>query len=456
MEILYTILAFLLLVGIVVTVHEGGHFLTAIYSGMRVVEFSIGFGPKLIQKKIGKDKILFTLRALPLGGFVKPLDESTMSKEEWDALPESEKKRSFINSPRWKKAAMVAGGPLSNFVLAFFLFFIAFTVVGNRGLPPVVGEVLKGSIIEKSGITEGELITKVNGKPVKFISDTNSLIANAAINSEVIEITTEGNPIRTVNFKEIDLKQLNDDLGKLTGLYYQGAIGPIVIKKVLEDGVAQKAGFKDGDIIVSVNGVKSQDLSKTLRTIRINPGKTVDIEYIRDGATLLKSVEIDSKYETGIQAGKLGVQLESQGASKYKVVHSGIIEGIVTSAQYVVSYSWTNVVSIKKLITGELSPKALSGPISIADYSGKSAQVGLYAYILMMAAISIAVGVFNLMPVPMLDGGHLFQYGVESLMGKNLTIKQLTYIQYVGIAAMTSIFTFAIVNDINKYLGFLG
>jgi regulator of sigma E protease len=456
MELLYTIFAFLLLVGIVVTIHEGGHFFTAIYSGMKVVEFSVGFGPKILQRRIGKDQVLFTLRLLPLGGYVKPLDESLMDKDQWAALPESEKKRSFLNSPRWKKAAMVAGGPLSNFVLAFFLFLIAFTVIGSQGLPPVVGEVIHDSIFDKSGIQKGDVIKEVNGRPVNFVSDTNNIIANAAISGESITLTTERNTKHSINFKGLDLTGLSDDLGQLTGLYFQGQQGPIVIKKVFDDGSASKAGLQAGDNIIAINGVAVNDLNKALRTVRGNPGKKFAITYTRNGSSFTKDIEAVPTFESGFNVGKIGVELESLKQNQFKIVHLGVLEGISEAANYVVTSTWTNLVSMKKLATGELSTKALSGPLSIADYSGKSAKKGLYTYILMMASISIAVGVFNLLPIPMLDGGYLLQYTIEGIIGKGFTTKQLAFMQFLGIAAMTSLFIFAIGNDINKYLGLLG
>lgn len=456
MELIYTILAFLLLVGIVVTIHEAGHFFTAIYSGMRVMEFSVGFGPKILQKRIGKDQVLFTLRLLPLGGFVKPLDESLMSKEEWDVLPDTEKSRSFMNSSRWKKAAMVAGGPLSNFVLAFILFFFAFTVIGTQGLPPIVGEVINGSPFAKSGINQGDIIKEVNGRPVNFTSDTNNIIANAAISGESLTVVTERNTKHTIDFKNLDLRSLNDDLGQLTGMYFQGQVGPVVVKKVFDDGSASQAGLQAGDIITAINGKEVNDLNKALRTIRGNPGQKFEFTYIRDGATSTKIIESVAKLESGFNVGKIGVELEAKGESQFKVVHHSILSGLTESANNVVTSTWTNLVSIKKLITGELSTKALSGPLSIADYSGRSAKKGIYSYIMMMAAISIAVGVFNLLPIPMLDGGHLLQYAIEGVMGKGFTTKQLSYMHFIGITVMTSLFVFAIGNDISKYLGFLG
>jgi regulator of sigma E protease len=456
MELIYTILAFLLLVGIVVTIHEAGHFFTAIYSGMRVMEFSVGFGPKILQKRIGKDQVLFTLRLLPLGGYVKPLDESLLTKEEWLALPESEKQRSFMNSSRWKKAAMVAGGPLSNFVLAFVLFFFAFTIIGTQGLPPIVGEVIKGSIFEQSGINKGDVIKEVNGRPVNFTSDTNSIIANAAISGETLTIVTEKNTKHTADFKNLDLTNLNDDLGQLTGMYFQGQVGPVAVKKVFDDGSAAKAGLQSGDIITAINGMKVEDLNKTLRTVRGNPGTKFEFTYVRNGVTSTKMIESVSTLEGGFYIGKIGVELESVGENQFKVVHHSVLSGLTESVNYVATSTWTNIVSIKKLITGELSTKALSGPLSIADYSGKSAKKGLYTYVLMMAAISIAVGVFNLLPIPMLDGGYLLQYAIEGVIGKGFTTKQLSFMHFIGIAVMTSLFIFAIGNDINKYLGFLG
>jgi len=456
MEILYTIFAFLLLIGIVVTIHEAGHFFTAISSGMKIVEFSVGFGPKIIQRKIGKDQVLFTLRALPLGGYVKPLDESLMSKEEWAVLPEIEKKRSFMNSPRWKKAAMVAGGPASNFVLAFILFFIAFTVVGSQGLPPIVGEIIQDSPFGKSGIVKGDVIKEINGKTVNFSSDTNGLIINAAIGGEVIDVVTERNSKHTINFKDLNLHKLKDDLGLLTGVYFQGQTGSIAFKKIFDDGSAAQAGFKVGDILVSINGMEINDLNKALRVFRQNPGKTMDVTYIRDGVTATKKIEVIPTFESGFTVGKIGVEIESKGENKFKTVHFGLFEGLSNSANYVATSTWMNLVSIKKLITGELSVKTLSGPLSIADYSGKSAKKGLYTYLIMMATISIAVGVFNLLPIPMLDGGHLLQYGIEGIIRKDFTVKQLAFMNYIGYLSMISFFIFAFVNDINKYLGFLG
>ncbi len=455
MELIFTVGAFLLLVGIIVIIHEGGHLLTALACKMKILEFSIGFGPTIIQRKLGKNNILFTLRLFPLGGYVKPLDKSILKEEEWSTYSEEDQKRSFMNSPRWKRALMVAGGPFSNFVLAFILFFIASTFIGNKGLPPIIGEVLPNSITANSGIKQGDKIAKIDNKEIKFFADAYSKIVNSAINGDTINVVTSNNTEHTLNFSSLNLTELGDDIGLLTGVYFQGQIGDILIKRVIEGGVAEKIGLQAGDKIVSVNGIETKDLNKILRTIRVLPGKEVELKYLRNDVITTQKTILESTTISGTQVGRLGVEFQTLNQEDYQLIQTGFIEGIEESYSKVISSAWTTLVSIKKLVTGEISTKAIAGPLSIADFSGKSAQRGLYTYLLMMAAISIAVGVFNLLPIPMLDGGHLFQYFIEFVRQKDFTIKQLEHIQYVGIAAMAGIFTLAIANDINKYLSFL-
>ncbi len=455
MDILFTLAAFLLLIGIVVTIHEGGHFFTALACKIKIIEFSIGFGPKVFQKKVGNDGLLFTLRALPLGGFVKPLDKSYLTEEEWNALPEDVKARSFMQSPRWKRALMVAGGPASNFVLAFFLFLFASTMIGNKSFPAIIGEILPNSVFAKSGIKEGELIIQINDKKTNSLNDAQNIIAHTAINGEKIEVITENNNRYDVDFSKINLRELSDDLGLLTGIYFQGAIGNVAITQITPGGVAEKIGMKNGDVIISVNNVKTQDINKLLRMIRNNPNKEITIEYQRGEETIVKKTKLGAEIRSGLEVGVLGFSFDIPNQKELPTIQTGFIEGIENSFTKLINSTWTTVVSIKKLVTGEISTKAISGPLAIADYSGKSAQRGLYTYLMMMAAISIAVGVFNLLPIPLLDGGHLAQYAIESIRGKEFTIKQLENLQYIGIATMTGLFTFAMVNDINKYLAFL-
>lgn len=451
MEVLIAIGAFLVLVGLVVTIHEGGHFFTALACGMRVLEFSIGFGPKIYERRFGKDNILFTLRALPLGGFVKPMDQSTVSEQEWKDMPESEKARAFAVAPRWKKALMVAGGPASNFVLAFIVFVIAFTVVGNKGLAPVIGEILPNTLFAQSGLKEGQIISKIDGRKIDFSSDAHAMIANAAISGKSIMIETSDNKNAQVDFSTLNLRQLTDDLGQLTGLYFKGPSGQVEVKNVNEGKAADLAGIKKGDILVAIDGQKIDDMNKVLRIIRNKPDEEIKITYIRDGKTQELMARPQGQNSSGQYVGKLGIELNVDNSNQYKTVHYGLLESINEAANRVTNSTMTTLISVKKMITLEISTKAISGPLSIADYSGKSAQRGLYSYMMMIAAISIAVGVFNLLPVPMLDGGHLLQYAIEGVIRRDFTMKEVQLTQYIGIIAMCGMFTLAMFNDISKY-----
>lgn len=453
MEILFTIAAFLILVGIVVTIHEGGHFITAVLCRIKVLEFSIGFGPKIFSKNLNikGDQVLFTLRALPLGGFVKPLDQSALTAEEWEKMPEEEKSRSFANAKKWKKALMVFGGPFSNFVLAFILFLIAFSFVGTKGLPATVGEIVPNSPFVSSGLKIGDVIEKIDNKKITFSNDAHAYIANAAINGDKINILTSDQRNHIVDLSTVNLKELDDDISALTGLYFQGKIGTVVVDEIIPNSGAQKADLKAGDKIIALEGQEIKDLNKFMRRIKYFEKENITLTIERDGQLIEKTVIPEKTVQkNGKTTNIIGIMWEVP-SSNLTTVHLGFTESAVQSFERVASSTWTTLVSIKKLVTAELSSKALSGPLSIADYSGKSAKHGLYTYLIMMAAISIAVGVFNLLPIPMLDGGHLLQYFIESIRNKDFTMSQQENFQYIGIATMTGIFVFAIINDINKY-----
>lgn len=460
MDLLITIFAFLLLIGVVITIHEGGHFFTALACKIRVLEFSLGFGPKIFDKEIGKDKIKFTLRALPLGGYVKPLDEKALKPEEWAALSEEEKNRSFARAKKWKKALMVAGGPASNFVLAFVIFLFATAIYGNRGITPVIGEIEDNKIMAQSGFMVGDEIRKVGDKSVDFVSDAHTEIVNSAIGHKDtnILIVRDGKEMSIpVKFSELDLRPLDDNFAKLIGMYFKGLSGDIEIRALSDNMPAKTAGLMPGDKIVSVNGEKTDDLNRVLRIIRNSPDKPVDISYLKRETNTVENIAITplSVKERGQQVGKIGVEFLVSEDKGYKEKHYNIFQSALISGEKVVDSSMTTIISLKKIVTGEISTKAISGPLTIADYSGRSAKIGLYAYLMMMAAISIAVGIFNLVPIPLFDGGHLAQYAIEAIRRKDFTEEQLKYGQYVGFGAMGGLFALAIFNDLSKYIFYI-
>lgn len=451
MEILFTIAAFLLLIGIVITIHEGGHFLIGRWCGIKMMEFSIGFGPKIYQKRFGKDNTLFTLRLLPLGGFVKPFDKSAVSEDEWKSSSIEEKNRSFSASARWKKVLMVAGGPFSNFVLAFIVYFIAMSFVGTKGVEPVIAEVLPNSVFAQAGVTSGEKVEKVNGNNVRLLSDAYPLIVNGLIQGQKMNLTTDKGNYQ-LDFSKVDLKDITNDLPKTLGVYFNGSTGDVVVERVVNDSPAFSSGLKEGDKILSVNNLLFNNIDRAITYINQNPGKELSFDVERNNEKL--TLPITPKAETidGKDIGRIGVVFQLTNVKNVQTVKYPMAEAFWNSTVKVWDMTYTTIISIKKLVMGELSTKAISGPLSIADYSGKSAQHGLFQYMLMIGAISVAIGVFNLLPIPALDGGHLAQYAIESVIGKDINPKFIHYGQVIGFGLIMGIFALSISNDLIRYV----
>lgn len=451
MDLIITIVAFLFLIGVVITIHEGGHYLMAKVGNIKVLEFSIGFGKKIFSKKIGKDQTLFTLRLLPLGGYVKPLDKNALSDEEWALLTEDDKKRTLANATRGKKALMVAGGPGFNFILAFIIYMFASSIIGISPTPAKIAQIMPNSLFAQAGVTEGETIKQVNGKQVKSMNDAFSGLANGAIKGQLTTIATDKNSYN-IDFSKLDLKKMDDNISRLMGIYFVSSEGDIVTKKVNSGSPAEKYGLLEEDMIKKINGTEVKDLGKFIRILANNPEKMIEVEVLRNNELVLLKILPEAKVQGSIVMGKIGASFKTINTKEEPVQTLSIKESFIYSYDKVIDSAYTTLVSLGKLVTGQLSVKTISGPLAIADYSGKSAQIGLYAYLSVMAAISIAVGVFNLLPIPMLDGGLLVQYAVEAIRQKDLTENILKRLQFVGVAILGSMFFIAMFNDILKYV----
>jgi len=452
-----TIFAFLLLVGVIITIHEGGHFLIGRLVGMRILEFSIGFGPKIYEGEFGKegDKFKFTLRLLPLGGFVKPLDKSAVTAEEWESMPMELKSRSFPFISRWKKFLMVAGGPASNFILAFIIYMLCFGFVGSKGVDTSISEVVANSVAAEAGIKAGDLVLSIDGNETHVMNEAFPKLVNKLLNGEKVNIeTTSGKYV--LDYSKADLKKMNpNDIGSLMGFYFTGSKGEIKFMSVDEDDIASKAGIKEGDILVSVNDEKMNDINTVIRRIGYNYEKSLKLTVLREGKLLDMNVVPRVTYENGSKIGKIGIKIFVKDPTNLKTVHYGLGKAISSSAEKTIDNTVTTLISIKNLVTGKLSMKSLSGPMSIADVSGKTWERGWESYLLTMASISIAIGVFNLLPIPALDGGHLVQFMIEFIIRRDIPEKILYKVQYAGLFVLLSIFVIAFINDITKYFTFL-
>lgn len=455
MTILIAIVAFLILVGLVVTIHEGGHFITALLCKIKVLEFSIGLGPIILQKKMGKDQILFTLRAIPMGGFVKPLEKATMPTEEWNKLLETDRSRAFDQVPRWKKALMVAGGPISNFVLAIFLFCGIFYFYGSTGAHPVIAEIQPQSIFAKAGIKEGDEILKIDNIPVQLSQDAyvitlDSVLKNKEFNMQVQN--KEGIFNKKVIVENLDYNDLLISQNTFLGFYLETQVGDIRISKVSPDSPAEKAGILSGDMIISIDSIPSKDLGKTIRYIHQNPDKNIVVKVRRDNSIKDFNVLVRSKPNEHGVIGNIGIYADIENPTNLTTLKYSLFQAFTEGISNTIRHTSTSISTTTKLLLGQISTKAISGPLSIAEYSGASLQMGVKYFLQMMALISIAIGVFNALPIPMLDGGHLLQYFVESIRGKDYSSKEILMSNYVGIICLIGIFSLAMSNDIIRYV----
>lgn len=454
-NLLIAILAFFILVGIIIIIHEGGHYVTALLCRIKILEFSLGFGPQILQRTIGKDKTLFTLRLFPMGGFVKPLDEHNMSKADWEKVPEEDKLRAFSHVAKWRKFLMVAGGPLSNFILAFFIFTGVYMHYGTEGVKPVVSSISPNSLFTNTEIKLGDEIVAINGEKTPLNHIVMSNLLQTSMSSNNFDITVKNDdgektyniPVKNLNYPALSISQED-----FHGLHLENILGDIVINHVNENSPAQLAGIKIGDNITKLNGNPVNSVDFLVSTFHGNPGKEFIITYLRDGKEYeAKVIPTLTNYE-GKEIGLIGIKAHIQNPINKIHLQFSFFEATKEAIDNTIRQFKTNLTVIGKLVSGDLSTKAISGPLSIAEYSGTSFQLGAKYFLQMMAIISIAIGFFNLLPIPMLDGGHLAQYIIETIRRKDFTVEQLIFVQKIGLACLIGIFTLALSNDIIRFV----
>ncbi|MEP6877990.1 MAG: RIP metalloprotease RseP, partial [Nitrosospira sp.] len=406
-----TLVAFVVALGLLIVFHEFGHYLVARWCGVKVMRFSIGFGHPLLRKRWGKDETEWVVAAFPLGGYVKMLDE-----REDEVAPE-DLTRSFNRKPVAHRFAIVAAGPIANFLLAIVLYWLLF-MLGVSGMKPIVGPVTPATPAEFANFKMGETITKIGAESVATWQDARWLLLSHAVErspSVTVETLSKEGEVAShrLDLSGIEADDLDADFLKKIGLsVYQPAMKPIVAQ-VVSDSAGNRAGLLAGDEILAVNGKKITLWEELVQQIRVSPGIPLTLE-IRRGATVI-DIEVipDAHTESGEKIGKIGIgpQIDRNELEKLLVE---ISYPAGTAMVRAINKTWeTSVFTLRmlwKMVAGEVSWKNVSGPITIADYAGKSAQMGLSSYLAFLALISISLGVLNLLPIPMLDGGHLMYY----------------------------------------------
>ncbi len=448
-----TVLAFLGALLLLILVHEWGHFWVARRAGVKVLRFSIGFGKPLWLTRRGPDQTEWVIGALPLGGYVRMLDE-----REGFVAPE-ERSRAFNRQSLARRFAIVIAGPLANFILAFLIYWGLY-LYGVPGLVPYVDEPPPGTLAASAGFQAGEQIVQVNRNPVATWNEVQLLLIDQALERGRLEIETRDSAghiaVRGLDLSGLQVEQRDADLLDQIGLKPWDFPIPPEAGRVLADGPAGKAGLQAGDRILEVNGAPLPSWQALVKIIRASAGRTLALTLERQGAT--RVITLTPQAEPGEQGGlvgKIGVSPRLSPEINARFWRT-VREGPVTALQHAASKTWEvtrlTFKTFGAMVVGEASWKNVGGPIQIADYAGQSARMGVIPYLTFIALISISLGALNLLPVPLLDGGHLMYYVVELIKGSPVSDRTLALTQRVGLMLLTALMGFAIYNDIQRLL----
>ena len=447
-----TLLAFVGAIALLVVFHEYGHYWVARRCGVKVLRFSLGFGKVIYSKRFAGHDTEWVISSVPLGGYVKMVDE-----REDDVAPE-DIPYAFNRKPVLQRMAIVVAGPLANFVLAIVLYWGLF-IHGVPGLKPMLGEVPAGTPAAIAQMQPGETILSINGEAIPSWQELHWRLLDLALQQGEVRIEAKDasgtSLLHVLDMSGLAAKDLDGDFLDKLGLHlYQPVILP-VIGNVANDSVAQRAGLQAGDRILHANGVPMQRWMEIVEVLRAHPEQTVQLDIQRGEKTLNIAVVPQAVVESGKTVGKIGAapEVDKQAwQAMFTEVSYGPLEALMQSLRK----TWeTTAISLKmmgKMVTGEVSMKNLSGPITIADYAGQSAKMGVVAYLSFLALISISLGVLNLLPIPLLDGGHLLYYVAELLKGSPVSERSWEIGQKIGIALLGTLMVFAIYNDINRFV----
>ena len=450
MNLLDYILPFLLALGILIVVHEFGHYAVARLCGVKVLRFSLGFGKPLLVRKAGADQTEWVLAAFPLGGYVKMLDE----REAPVAVHELH--RAFNRQSVWRRIAIVAAGPLANFLLAIVLYWGLYTG-GVEELRPRLAEPEAATAARDAGFQGGELVRSVNGERVETWQEFRWKLLNLALDKQVVTIETI-NASREIGFRKLDLAgvvvdQAERDITAQLGLSLLRPRLPAVLGRLSEGGPAESAGLRAGDRVVRIGDSEIESWSDLVAIVRDAPGRALEFQVLRGGRDERFQVVPSAVDENGRSIGRIGAALadaDDQREQMFVTVRYGVGEALSKSLGQTWDTSAMSVSMMGRMIVGEVSVKNLSGPVTIADFAGQSARMGWSYYIKFLPLISISLGVLNLMPVPVLDGGHLLYYVIEIIKGGPVSERAMEIGQQIGMALLAALMAFAFYNDINR------
>ncbi|MBI5451541.1 MAG: sigma E protease regulator RseP [Gammaproteobacteria bacterium] len=450
--VLLSVLWFIIAIGILVTVHEFGHYWVARRCGVKVLRFSIGFGKPLLSWRRGADQTEYVIAAIPLGGYVRMLDERE------GEVAEHELDRAFNRKPVWARFAIVAAGPLSNLLLAILAFWLVF-MLGIPGVKPLVGKIDAGSLAAQAGLHDGDMITRVGDEDVLswrgvYTSLTEQSLALRPVNIGIRE--RDGRVLdKVLDFSAVGATLNREDLLNSIGIHPYRPLIPPVLDHVEAGSPAQRAGLRAADRILQADGQGIEDWEHWVSYVRARPGQAIQVTVERSGQIMAMSLTPDTHQVDGQPAGRIGASVripERVADNSLQVTERyGPFAALGAALDKTWAMSRLTLRMLFNMLFGDVPASSISGPISIAQYAGSSASAGVVSYCGFLALISISLAILNLLPIPVLDGGHLFFYLIEMVKGSPVSDHAQMLGQRIGIAILVALMGLAFYNDIARF-----
>tara|TARA_B100000446_G_scaffold33188_1_gene28649 strand:+ start:2966 stop:4354 length:1389 start_codon:yes stop_codon:yes gene_type:complete len=460
-EFIVSVLALIVTLGILVTIHEFGHFWVARRCGVKVLRFSIGMG-KAVKSWIGRDGVEYVIAPIPLGGYVKMLGQEDITVADTKEIPTSQQHLCFAYKPLWQRMAIVAAGPIANFLLAIFIYWLINISYGINGIAPVINGISENSSADRAGLQVGDEIIAVDSEETIIWQQVSLQMLNRL--GETGELVVTVNPYDSSTSRDITIPiqaWLRSDVepDPVTDLGIVRLEIPARIAEVVTGGRAERDGLRAGDEIISVNGESILGWSHWVAVIRSNPELALDVIVKRGESEAGLEIRPELvRLSNGTAIGRIGASVQETALSEIldSEMQRHISFNAFTAIQPALQETWNNSVfvldSIKKMVIGLISVRNINGPITIAQVAGETASYGLEVYLGFLALLSICLGVFNLLPIPVLDGGHLFYYTVEAIMGRPVPERVQTWGLQLGLSLIFGIMILAIYNDVNRLL----
>jgi len=451
-----TILAFVVALGLLIAVHEYGHYRMAVACGVKVLRFSIGFGQTLLRWQPKGSATEFTLCAFPLGGYVRMLDEREAP------VAAQERHLAFNTQPLRSRALIVAAGPLANLLLAVLLYAVV-NWSGVEMAAPVLGRPVAGSVAERAGLKGGERIEEASFasgelQAVRSFEDLRWLLTRGALEGHDVRLALRGEQGRGAAEVLLPLSTLQTQDADARLFEQIGIVAPLSrpeIGETMPDSAAQRAGLRPGDLVLAVGEQAVSDARQLREMIRasVRDGKALTSSWRieRQGAVLNIEVTPEVQQQGGVAIGRIGAYVGAM--PEMVTVRYGPFEGLWQGGVKTWEVSLLTLRTLGRMLVGQASLKNLSGPLTIADYAGRSASLGLTSYLVFLALISVSLGVLNLLPLPVLDGGHLMYYLWEGLTGKAVPEVWLERLQRAGVVVLALMMSIALFNDLTRLLG---